>query len=108
LPNKPADIPNVLTAPCCLKPTRVFEHGMVCEYEIPVLDNDNAILKLVAGKGWELIVRDARTGMQSSRGLFATPYDALMLMSAEVQQQIAERAARCARSNGNTPPQQSA
>jgi hypothetical protein len=74
-----------LTTPCVLRPTRTFEHGMASEYEIALPNDAVAVVRLVAAKGWNLIVRERNSDREISRGLFATPHDALMVMAAEVR-----------------------
>jgi hypothetical protein len=48
-----------------------------------VLPNrETAVLTLIPGRGWELAIQTPGAGA-ISRGLFATAYDALCLLSAE-------------------------
>jgi hypothetical protein len=82
-----------LTAPCKLEPTAWFEHGMTREYQAPLLDGNRAVLQLVAGRGWRLIIRTGAGSPELDRGLFATPHDALMLLSAEIRDALAARRA---------------
>ena len=73
-----------LAYPCRLVPEQKFGHGMIYEYQIPLPAGRVAVLRLVAAKGWDLIVRSA-TGPEVPRGLFASPRDALLLLAAEVR-----------------------
>jgi hypothetical protein len=79
-----------LSAPCQLQPTAWFEHGMTREYQVPLLEGELAILQLIAGRGWQVTIRSASTS-DIDRGLFASPHDALMVLSAEIRDALEAR-----------------
>jgi hypothetical protein len=80
-----------LSSPCKLHATAWFEHGMTREYQVTLLDGDVAVLQLVAGRGWRMTMRSAARPGELDRGLFATPNDALMVLSAEMREALAAR-----------------
>lgn len=62
--------------------TKRFGHGQASEYQLALPAGKTAILRLVADKGWDLSIADGLK-QEVARGLFATPYDALMVLVAE-------------------------
>ena len=72
-----------LKLPVALTASRRFDHGQPYEYRMTLNGHHTAVLTLVAGKGWRLtIVHDGATP-PIDRGLFATLYDAVMVVYAE-------------------------
>jgi hypothetical protein len=76
--------------PLRLLPTGQFEHGMTREYRVVLPSRETALLTFLPGRGWELTIQTP--GAESiSRGLFATAYDALCLLSAEYRTPLEPR-----------------
>jgi hypothetical protein len=76
--------PDYLGVPLAWTPARRFDHGKVYEYRLTLHDGEVAILRLVAGKGWAMVIAHDDGQPDTERGLFATPGDALMVLRAEV------------------------
>jgi hypothetical protein len=78
------DVPNApdfVSLPVAF-PSRRFDHGQPYEYRLALGAEDEAVLQLVAGKGWAMtIVAGGQRAIE--RGLFATLRDALMVIYAE-------------------------
>jgi hypothetical protein len=72
-----------LQLPFAWVPSGRFGHGKVHEYRLDLGANDVAILRLVADKGWALTIARGAAQPEIDKGLFATPYDALMVIVAE-------------------------
>jgi hypothetical protein len=77
------DGPDYLRLPLAWTPSRRFEHDRVYEYRLALGASDEAILRLVAGKGWALTIAHGNGQPATERGLFATPRDALLVLVAE-------------------------
>lgn len=69
-----------------LTPKSQFEHGHVNSYVIDLPTGAKALLSIAPGMGWDLVIVRAGTDVVE-RGLFATPYDALMVLEAEYSPQ---------------------
>jgi hypothetical protein len=72
-----------LKLPFALIATQRFDHGKVSEYRATLPDGGLALLRVVGGKGWELVIRVASANTETPLGLFATPFDAVMALVAE-------------------------
>ena len=84
-------VPDYLKLPIACVPSRRFDHGQAYEYRL-LLDTDEvATLRLVGGKGWELIIVRSPEQPPEERGLFATIFDALMVLYAELRLDGAEQ-----------------
>jgi hypothetical protein len=80
-----ADETNHLAGPCVLTASKRFDHGAIWEYQIALPENHVAVLRLEPGKGWALNILSTQDNIDIDRGLFATPLDALMVVSAETR-----------------------
>jgi hypothetical protein len=60
-----------------------FAHGQVHRYVVRLPDDATAVLNLEAGKGWRLTIQNSAQVVD--RGLFATTYDAMALLTAEYE-----------------------
>lgn len=78
-----ADEAHYLDLPFAWAPSKRFDHGQVYEYRLPLNADEVAILRLVADKGWGLTIAHGDAQPHTDRGLFATPYDAFMVLATE-------------------------
>jgi hypothetical protein len=62
--------------------TKTFSHGQVHEYEAALPDGNTAILTLLPGRGWYLVIRQPH-GAGGPGCLFATPFDAEAALNAQ-------------------------
>jgi hypothetical protein len=81
-----------LKLPIACVPSRRFEHGQPYEYRLLLNTDEVAMLRLVAGKGWALTIVRGPERPPIERGLFATIFDALMVLYAEFRLDGAEQA----------------
>jgi len=65
-----------------LLPTSQFQHGTAREYRVVLPNRETAVLTLIPGRGWEMSIQTPAPDVVC-RGLFATAYDALCVLSAE-------------------------
>lgn len=72
-----------LVLPFAWAPSKRFDHGQVYEYRLTLDADEVATLRLVADKGWALTIARGDAQPHTDRGLFATPYDALMVLATE-------------------------
>ena len=78
-----ADGPDYLTLPLSWTPARRFDHDRVYEYRLALGGGDVALLRLVADKGWAMMISHGSGAPDTERGLFGTPHDALLVLVAE-------------------------
>ena len=83
LSEKAADRAEYLDLPFAWAPSKRFNHGQVYEYRLMLGANEVATLRLVADKGWALTTAYGDAQPHTDRGLFATPYDAFMVVATE-------------------------
>ena len=75
--------PDYLKLPIACVPSRRFDHGQPYEYRLVLGPDEVAMLRLVAGKGWALTIVRGPEQPPADRGLFATIFDAVMVIYAE-------------------------
>ena len=78
-----ADAADYLDLPVAWVPSKRFDHGQVYEYRLRLDADEVATLRLVADKGWALTIAHGDAQPHTDRGLFATPYDAFMVLATE-------------------------